>query len=231
MLIQDVDGEYLAKDQSSNTGRGQALSDSMLVLTEDDKNTPQQVRALSAEFRGKILFATCLNTTERGHIEHHTHVGTSMQYNGFTTLFYQNSETPAIEMDGSRISVLAKFLSLRSPAMDVEVPPEELESDEFNIDKAIIVIKQLRDQGREEEAAKIEALIGQYQKTESETSTGSQETEADAEEAELRQLINVLRSQGQEEKAVHYEKMILEMKGAAAARMAEIKAQDNKADL
>ena len=125
---------------------------------------------------------------------------------------------------------------MRSPTVEVEIPAEEVQSDEdVNIDKALLVIQQLKDQGRNEEAAKLEALISKYDTLEqsapppaTETAVSEEDKTPEAEEAELRQLIAVLRSQGQEAKALKAEKLIDDLKASNKAKIDALAAQDGK---
>ena len=73
---------------------------------------PRRIRALTAEFRGKIHFAVAFNTTERQRLMEKEHLGTSIEYNGWTCLFYQNSETPPKEFDAMHIAALGHILHI-----------------------------------------------------------------------------------------------------------------------
>jgi len=210
------------------------LMSKMLVLS-GSREVDRQVRALSGEFKGKMMFATCLNTTERQDLMSASYVGNGIEYAGWSTLLYQNSETQPKEFDSQHISMLSRVLHLYSaPVPDLLVHggggSHHDASDhepEVDIAKAKLLALQLRGQGQIGEAKKIEAAVAKWERTAPlSPDTGGEGSEdyflpgsAGAAEAELLEMIRLLRANGQEEKAREAEQTLARIKGAGGKEL------------
>ena len=187
----------------------------MLVLS-GEREVHREVRALSGEFKGKILFANCLNTTERQQVMTKSYVGTSIEYAGWTSLFYQNSETQPKEFDAHTVSLLSKILALHSAPPPPPARIAEDEGEPVDIAKARLLALQLRGQGQIAEAQKIEAVVAKWEGTSHITDDSPEPGNAAAAEAELLEMIRILRANGEEDKARKAEETLAQIKAAAA---------------
>jgi len=181
-----------------------------ILYISDGYAIEREVRSLSLEFRGKIQFAWCRNTTEREEMLGKHHIGAlSVAREGFTAVMFENSEMDRpVEFTPDHIRMLSKLLAWRFPTVEDEAVMEDAVPEEaIDVEKAKNVIERLREQGEHEEADKIEAMISKFEPLEEVEEKDSVENQI----KQARALVEVLRAQGSMEKVKQIEELILSL--------------------